>query len=92
LKENVKRILRRNLLLFSELENNSVQVFIYWLKAKRLYLRSPRIVKYALIHAGATFGTLSLMPPAGQLPGAVVLVVWAASFCVAYSLMAVFRL
>ena len=57
-----------------------------------LVANSPRIVKYALIHAGATFGTLSLMPPAGQLPGAVVLVVWAASFCVAYSLMAVFRL
>ena len=66
---------------------SKVILFMVWLIVDGF----PRIIKYSFAHAGITFGTMLFFPPAAQTPPIAIPIVWAASFAMTYSVMAVFR-
>lgn len=53
--------------------------------------RIPRPIRFAVLHAGVTWVTALTFPPAIELPAIVIPILWAGSFALAYSIMAVFR-
>ena len=88
MKNEIKKILYRNLQLLNDSESDRVQVFILWLKAKRIYNRSPRFARLAYWYVPTTFATLIAFPPASTLPPVALPIAAASSFCLAYILSA----
>jgi hypothetical protein len=56
------------------------------------FYRVPRPIRFAFLHAGLTWVTALTFPPAVDLPGIVIPILWAGSFSITYSIMAIARL
>jgi hypothetical protein len=46
-------------------------------------------IRLAILHAAATAATLTLFPPANQIPPIALPIVWASSFCFAFIILSV---
>jgi hypothetical protein len=56
------------------------------------FYKIPRPVRFAVVHAGITFATATTFPPAIDLPAIIVPILWAGSFALTYSVMALIRI
>jgi hypothetical protein len=68
-----------------------IQLATVILTGRNHLYRVPRPIRFAFVHAGITFATAATFPPAVDLPAIVVPILWAGSFALAYSMMAVLR-
>lgn len=78
--ERIERIEQFNRQILSLLD-----LFAHYFPTHPFYRRP---LKLLYVHTLATFGTLALMPSAHEMPPVAILVVFASSFCLAYSLTA----
>ena len=87
-----KRWIAAQIRKLSQPEQILLEIAALTLIGKNYFLRTPRMMRFAFLHAGVTFATVAQLPPAGELPAIAVPILWAGSFAIAYSLMAVIRM
>jgi hypothetical protein len=73
-------------------EFNLIDILALLFTGRHHIYKIPRPVRFAVLHAGVTFATASTFPPAIDLPAIIVPILWAGSFALTYSVMALIRI